>query len=62
MGVLEYVKYCIVEVPDPHVWQGHQCFRKRGHGPDGLYCRQHAKMVEQDPGSVYMPPKQENQG
>ena len=22
-------------------WTGHQCHRKRGHGPDGLYCRQH---------------------
>jgi len=21
----------------------HQCSRKRGHGPDGLYCKQHAK-------------------
>ncbi|MBI9081619.1 MAG: hypothetical protein JEY79_18005 [Pseudodesulfovibrio sp.] len=20
-----------------------QCSRKRGHGPDGLYCKQHAK-------------------
>ncbi len=24
----------------------HQCSRKNGHGPAGLYCRQHAKMVE----------------
>jgi len=22
-----------------------QCSRKRGHGPDGLYCKTHAKMV-----------------
>ncbi len=22
-----------------------QCFRKRGYGPDGLYCKQHAAMV-----------------
>ena len=21
---------------------GHQCKRKRGHGPDGLWCKQHA--------------------
>jgi len=21
----------------------HQCFNKRGHGPDGLYCWQHSK-------------------
>ena len=24
----------------------HQCSRSPGHGPDGLYCKQHAKMVE----------------
>lgn len=23
-----------------------QCLRKPGHGPDGLYCKQHAKMKE----------------
>jgi hypothetical protein len=34
------------------VWGGyrgmfeHQCFRKRGHGKDGLYCKQHAKGLE----------------
>ena len=21
----------------------HQCYRKNGHGPKGLYCKQHAK-------------------
>ena len=25
---------------------GYQCTRKRGLGPDGLYCLQHAKMIE----------------
>jgi hypothetical protein len=24
----------------------HQCGRKRGHGPEGLYCKQHAKRFE----------------
>ncbi len=24
----------------------HQCNRKRGHGPEGLYCKQHAKKFE----------------
>ena len=24
----------------------YQCCRKPGHGPDGLYCKQHARMVE----------------
>ena len=23
----------------------YQCLRKNGHGPDGLYCKQHAKKV-----------------
>jgi len=23
-----------------------QCRRKRGHGPDGLYCKQHAEKIE----------------
>lgn len=23
-----------------------QCSRKPGHGPDGLYCKQHARKVE----------------
>ena len=23
----------------------HQCQKKPGHGPSGLYCKQHAKMV-----------------
>jgi hypothetical protein len=22
-----------------------QCMRKRGHGPDGLYCKQHASKI-----------------
>jgi len=25
----------------------HQCYKKRGHGPNGIYCRQHAKLAEQ---------------
>jgi len=24
----------------------YQCSRPSGHGPDGLYCKQHARMVE----------------
>ena len=35
------------------VWGGgshipYQCSRKPGHGPDGLYCKQHAKMHQKD--------------
>ncbi len=37
---------CIVEVHDSsRGCLSHQCRRKRGHGPDGLYCKQHAMMV-----------------
>lgn len=25
----------------------YQCSRKPGHGPDGLYCKQHAKQFEE---------------
>jgi hypothetical protein len=32
---------CIEEVWSPGYPQ--QCSRKRGHGPDGLHCKQHAK-------------------
>lgn len=24
----------------------YQCLRKPGHGPDALYCKQHARMVQ----------------
>jgi len=37
---------CAYEVWDRDRWGSHQCSRKNGHGPDGLYCKQHAKMVE----------------
>jgi len=42
-------EHCAVEVwPLGYVTPNHaqQCFRAPGHGPDSLYCRQHAKMVE----------------
>lgn len=38
-GIREDVTRCIEEVHDGHLF--HQCGRKRGHGPDGLYCKQH---------------------
>jgi hypothetical protein len=35
---------CIEEVwPTDGSWIPYQCCRKRGHGPNGLYCKQHAK-------------------
>lgn len=46
---------CVVDVPDRSSVTFYQCSRKRGYGPGGLYCKQHAKMVEQNPGSVSVP-------
>ena len=42
----ENPKKCIVEVNDGD-WHRKQCGRLRGHGPKGLYCKQHGKMAEQ---------------
>ena len=39
---------CIARVSEPpHYIHSHQCSRKRGYGPDGLYCKQHAKLKDQ---------------
>ena len=44
-GQLEDEKYCIKEVWGNDRWShGYQCGRKRGYGPDGKYCKQHAKV------------------
>lgn len=41
---------CCIEPVTPKGWfKVRQCCRKRGHGPDGLYCRQHAKKHEATP-------------
>ena len=29
-------------------WYRYQCTRKRGHGPDGLYCKQHGKIRDRE--------------
>jgi hypothetical protein len=43
-GQAEDPTRCIEEVwPHSGGWIPYQCCRKRGHGPDGLYCKQHAK-------------------
>lgn len=43
-GFPEDVACCVEEVRAAGAWPHyHQCNRKRGHGPGGLYCRQHAK-------------------
>jgi len=45
-GRVEDESRCIEEVKAQEGW-GHwyQCQRKRGHGPNELYCKQHAKML-----------------
>lgn len=46
-GKAEDPTRCIKEVwPVDFGMIPYQCFRKRGHGPDGLYCKQHAAMEE----------------
>ena len=45
-GDKEDVTRCIKEVRDWSGWHSVQCSRKRGHGPDGLYCKQHAKKAK----------------
>jgi hypothetical protein len=36
---------CVAVVKDTRYTE-HQCRRKRGHGHDRLYCKQHAQVVE----------------
>ena len=42
-GTREDPTKCIQVVWPSYGWLSYQCTRKRGHGPDGLYCKQHAK-------------------
>lgn len=42
-GTPEDETRCIEEVSTRERWAHyHQCYRKRGHGIDGLFCKQHA--------------------
>lgn len=46
-GVPERTERCVAEVFSLYRnYAGAQCSRYRGMGPDGLYCRQHATMIE----------------
>ena len=46
-GAPENPERCIVEVSEPGRWiHFYQCQRKRGHGPDGEFCKQHGRMIE----------------
>ena len=45
-GEPEDPELCVAEVPNYPAWAPRQCSRKRGHGPEGLYCRQHGQRKE----------------
>ena len=45
-GTGERIRDCIKEIRNRPDFHKYQCSRKRGHGPDGLYCKQHGKMEE----------------
>jgi len=45
-GIPEDPTRCVFTVPDFTGWHYNQCSRKRGYGPNGEYCKQHAKMIE----------------
>ena len=47
-GISENKTRCIAEVTDETGWHRYQCDRKRGYGPNGEYCKQHAKIAERD--------------
>lgn len=48
-GTAEDPDLCISEVwpQKPWGWHGYQCRRKRGYGPNGLYCKQHGALTIQ---------------
>lgn len=45
-GFPEDPERCVAEVWHEIVFGFRQCGRFRGHGPDGLYCKQHGKMED----------------
>ncbi len=42
-GIPEVEAFCVVAIQSG--WSSGQCGHKRGFGPGGLYCGQHAKML-----------------
>lgn len=49
-GIPEDKTRCVAEVEDSTGWHLFQCSRKRGYGPNGEYCKQHAKILMQREG------------
>ena len=51
---------CVVEVAEDRGLAGfHQCQRKRGYGPGGLYCKQHGRMAGREAGFYPTPAPEE---
>lgn len=48
-GSPEDITHCIEAIVRDNNWWTSQCSRKRGHGKDGLYCKQHAKQYPEAP-------------
>lgn len=45
-GTQEDTTRCIASVSTCNGWHFPQCSRKRGHGREGLFCKQHAKIYK----------------
>lgn len=45
-GYRENMDFCAEQIPERHGYRFFQCGRKRGHGPNGEYCKQHAKRYD----------------
>lgn len=45
-GQAEDPTRCTESVLPAREWISKQCTKKRGHGPDGAYCKQHANKIE----------------
>jgi len=55
VGFPEDTYYFIAEIPGrPSRRMAGQCTYKRGHGPGGLYCTRHAKIIAEG-GTVTVP-------
>lgn len=45
-GIPEDKTRCVWSVVHYGSLGNHQCYYKRGHGKEGLYCRRHAKLMD----------------
>lgn len=59
-GDIEEIDCCTVEVFPADAYSFiHQCFRKWGYGKDGLFCKQHTKMIESGDKGLVIPENKE---